>query len=255
MACLFATSYLCCAGSISFGTLTVPSLTPAGVSFTYSGTLTQTDTLAFSQSGDPCLQSPAAYCINGAGVVVVAGTGPVGSAFTFSGTFGPTTGTWDSGALLIEISGVATEQIFPADAANGLGSSTPPLGLTLPSTTLSALGFPSFSVVNPTITFLARRQLISRQYRRVYADSSSRAGDALGRWSCAAFYRADAGFAARTRRTIAFTPVPNARAAPGAFAPVFSLTTGEAVMKKSKLLLASLPLSPHGSTWCCSARD
>jgi hypothetical protein len=144
------------AAAISFGTLTVPSLNPAGVSFTYSGTLTQADTIAFTQSGDPCLQgsgSPGAYCTNGAGVVVVAGTGAVGSASTFGGTFGPTMGTWDLGALLMEVSTVATVQIFPADAADGLGSATPPLGLTLPPTSLSALGFSAFSVVDPTITF------------------------------------------------------------------------------------------------------
>jgi hypothetical protein len=136
------------------GSLTVSSLTGAGVSFTYTGTLTQNDTLALTQTGDPCLQSPPSYCTNGAGVVTVAGSSPVGAATTFSGTFGGTTATWDFGSLLLEISGAGTVQIFPADAANGLGSSTPPLSLTLPSTSLSSLGFSAFSQVNPTITFV-----------------------------------------------------------------------------------------------------
>ena len=152
------------AAAISFGTLTVPSLNPGGISFTYSGTLTQADTIAFTQFGDPCLQgsgAPGAYCINGAGVVVVAGTSPVGADSTFSGAFGPTTGTWDFGALLMEVSTVDTVQVFPANGANGLGSSTPPLSLTLPSTSLSALGFASFSVVDPTITFFLADNLYS----------------------------------------------------------------------------------------------
>lgn len=154
--CFCASGWMCYAATISFGTLNVSSLSSTGVSFTYSGTLTQADTITFTQSGDPCLQgsgAPGAYCVNGAGVVVVAGTSPVGADSTFSGTFGPTMATWDFGALLMEISTVATVQVFPADAANGLDSSTPPDSLTLPSTTLSALGFPMFSVVNPTITF------------------------------------------------------------------------------------------------------
>src|SRR5262249_47861075 len=78
----------------------------------------------------------------------------VGAATTFNATFNGTTATWDFGALLLEISGEGAVQIFPANAANGLGSSTPPVGLMLPPTTLAALGFPSFSAVNPTITLI-----------------------------------------------------------------------------------------------------
>ena len=136
------------------GSITVPGLSTTGVSFTFAGTLTQNDTLALTQTGDPCLQAPPSYCTNGAGVVTVAGTSPVGAATTFSGTFGGTTASWDFGALLLEISGEGTVQIFPANAANGLGSATPPLSLTLSSTSLSTLGFPAFSQVNPTITFI-----------------------------------------------------------------------------------------------------
>jgi hypothetical protein len=55
----------------------------------------------------------------------------------------------------MEISGTNTAvQIFPADTADGSGSGSPPLGLTLPLTTLSALGFPAFSQFDPTITFV-----------------------------------------------------------------------------------------------------
>lgn len=150
----FAASATCWAAVIFPGTLTVPAVNPAGVSFTFSGTLTQADTIAFAQTGDPCLQSGPVYCTNGAGVVTTAGTSPVGAATTFSGTFGGTTATWDFGALLLEISGVGTVQVFPATAANGLGSATPPASLTRATASLSTLGFPNFSVVNPTITFV-----------------------------------------------------------------------------------------------------
>ena len=156
------------ASTISLSPITVDSLSTTGVSFTYAGTLTQNDTLELTVTGDPCLQTGPAYCINGAGVVTKAGTAALGDATTFSGTFGGTTGTWDFGSLLMEISGTSTVQIFPADVADGLGSGSPPLSLTLPLTTLSALGFPSFDEVNPTITFVLADNLYtdnSGQYK------------------------------------------------------------------------------------------
>lgn len=139
---------------IPIGPITVDSLSATGESFVYAGTLTQNDALELTVAGDPCLQSGPGYCANGAGVVTVAGTSVVGAATTFSGTFGGTTGTWDFGAILMEISGTSTVQIFPADATNGLGSGSPPSVLTLPLTTLSELGFTAFDQVNPTITFI-----------------------------------------------------------------------------------------------------
>ena len=154
----------CLGGSITLpgGTQTVVGTSTTGTSFTYSGTLTQADTLALTVSGspsDPCLQSgPTQYCVNAAGVLTIAGNGAgVGGTSTFTGTFNGTTGTWNYGALLLEISGVSgpgAVQLFAADAANGLGSSAPPADLTLTSTSLAALGFGTFSVVNPTITFI-----------------------------------------------------------------------------------------------------
>jgi hypothetical protein len=133
--------------------LTVQATSTTGTSFTYSGTLTQASTLGISVSGAACEQG-LAYCTNASGVLVVAGSSPVGATTSFTGTFGVTTGTWNYGALLMTISGVGTVQIFPANAANGLGSATPPGTLTLNPIALSALGFGSFSVVNPTITFI-----------------------------------------------------------------------------------------------------
>ncbi|MFT3779223.1 MAG: IPTL-CTERM sorting domain-containing protein [Ottowia sp.] len=140
------------------GTLAISATNASGASFTYAGTLTETDTLSLSQIGTPCLQSGDTYCTNGAGVLTVAasvgGTG-IGQSSSFSGPSGIIpSGTWTYGALLMQISGVGTVQIWPTSAANGLDSATPPAGLTLPATTLAELGFPAFSQANPTITFI-----------------------------------------------------------------------------------------------------
>lgn len=154
-------SATCVAANIQLpgGTLTIPGTSTTGVSFTYAGTLTQNDTIGFTQSGNPCLQTAGTgYCTNGAGVLTVAatvGTTPVGGSSSFAGPSGVIpAGTWTYGSLLMSISGVGTVQVFPTNAGNGLGSATPPASLTLPSTTLAGLGFASFSQANPTISFI-----------------------------------------------------------------------------------------------------
>lgn len=129
------------------GPLTVDSILASGTSFTFSGTLTGADTLGLTASGLPCLQSGNTYCTNAAGVIGIAGSSPVGAS-----TQNPSNST-AFGSLLLTISGVGTEQVFPTNAANGLGSSAPPSSLTLAATSLSALGFGSFSGLNPTLTF------------------------------------------------------------------------------------------------------
>lgn len=130
--------------TIPGGVLNVPANSAAGTSFNYTGTLTQAATITFTQTGNPCLQyGEPLYCVNGAGVIVSGGT--VGSSSPV--------GSYLYGALLMEISGVGTVQVFPANSANGAGSATPPASLTLAPTSLSALGFGAFSVNNPTITF------------------------------------------------------------------------------------------------------
>lgn len=139
------------------GPLTVPGTSSAGISFTYAGTLTQLDTLAFTETGDACLQGGGFYCTNGAGIVVIAGSTGVGGTSTFGAIFGATNGIWNYGALLMEITGVSpagTVQIFPANAHNGLGSNSPPTSLVLPPTSLANLGFSPFTVTNPKITFV-----------------------------------------------------------------------------------------------------
>ena len=79
----------------------------------------------------------------------------VGGSSTFVGPVGVIpAGTWTFGSLLMSVSGAGTVQVFPTNAANGLGSPTPPPSLTLPATTLAGLGFASFSQTNPTLTFI-----------------------------------------------------------------------------------------------------
>ncbi len=136
------------------GTLTAPAISTTGTSFIYAGTLTQNDTLGFTESNFACLQPGSTYCTNGSGIVTVAGSHGVGDTYTFIESFNGTTAAWNFGALLLEISGAGAKQIFLADAANGRGSSNPPASLTLSPTALSSLGFGNFSVTNPTITFI-----------------------------------------------------------------------------------------------------
>ena len=166
---LAATAGSCFGASILLpsGSITIPAVNPGGFSFVYTGTLTGADTIAFMQIGgtanNPCLQggpASSAYCTNGGGIVTVAGTTGVGGTSTFSGTFNGTSGTWNFGSLILEISGEGAVQVFAASVANGLGSATPPTGLTLAPTSLSALGFGSFTTAaNPTITFLVADNL------------------------------------------------------------------------------------------------
>ena len=72
--------------------LTVSGTSTTGTSFTYSGNLTQADSINLTVSGTPCLQSAVSsvYCTNAAGVLVIAGTSPVGASTGFTGTFGGT---------------------------------------------------------------------------------------------------------------------------------------------------------------------
>ena len=152
---VFFVSANCAAANVQLpgGSLTIPGTSTTGASFTYTGTLTQNDTIAFTQAGNPCLQTGGTgYCTNGAGVLTVAatvGVTPVGGSSSFAGPSGVIpAGTWTYGSLLMSISGVGTIQVFPTNASNGLGSATPPASLTLPTTTLAGLGFAAFSLAD-----------------------------------------------------------------------------------------------------------
>jgi hypothetical protein len=162
--CLTVAAASCYGAAIQLpgGTLVIAGTNGTGASFVYNGTLTPNDTISFTQTGSPCLQAGGAYCTNGAGVVTRAGSSGVGAATSFSATYNNSFGVWNYGAVLMTITGLGAQQVFQANAANGLGSSTPPTTLTLPPTTLGALGFTDFSsVVNPTITFVFADDLYS----------------------------------------------------------------------------------------------
>jgi hypothetical protein len=136
------------------GALTVLGTNSSGVSFVYSGTLTQNDTITLTVTGQPCLQtSGTQYCVNGAGVLRVPGSG-FGQNIGTSSPFGGFGGTFTYGALMMTISGgPGSVQVFPTNPTNGSGSGSPPASLTINNATLSSLGFPAFSVPSPTITF------------------------------------------------------------------------------------------------------
>jgi hypothetical protein len=155
LSCLVVAS-ACLAGTVHVpgNTLLIPALNPSGASFSFSGTLSQNDTIDLTLSGTGCLQSGGTYCTNAAGVVVVAGTTGVGGTSSFTGPIGGFTHTYNFGSVIMLIAGVGAVQLFQANAANGLGSGSPPTSLTLATTSLSALGFGSFSVTNPTISFI-----------------------------------------------------------------------------------------------------
>ncbi len=137
---------LCCASILSSGmahaaylTFSSPvSVGPAdvssGPSFTAPTALSASDMAYLSVSGTVCLQSGGYYCTNGAGVVVVAGTSPVGGTSL--------NGSTNFGSLLLGNNALGFHQLFPADASNGLGSANPPTYLVL-NATLGSLGFAS----------------------------------------------------------------------------------------------------------------
>jgi hypothetical protein len=57
-----------------------PLNTQSGPSFTLSKALQPTDTLSLNATGTACLQPNGTYCTNAAGVIVVAGSSPVGAS-------------------------------------------------------------------------------------------------------------------------------------------------------------------------------
>jgi hypothetical protein len=147
----------CCSAqtiAIPGSPLTIPAINAGGVSTTLSGSITAASTISLSVSGTGCLQGGGVYCTNAAGIVVVAGSSPIGAATTFIGPIGVTTTTWTYGVLTMTINSIATVPLFQANAANGLGSGSPLTTLSLNNVSLASLGFPSnLNVTNPTVTF------------------------------------------------------------------------------------------------------
>jgi hypothetical protein len=118
--------------SITSPQVVLSTQTTGGPTFLVPSPLLSTDTIDLSVSGLVCLQPGDTFCTNAAGVVVVAGSQPVGG----SAPNGPTT----FGSLLLGNLTLGFHQIFATNAPNGLGSGAPPSVLSL-STTLGAIGF------------------------------------------------------------------------------------------------------------------
>lgn len=137
-----------------------PSLGPTGIAVPVSGTVNGASVLSFSTSdtaflqntcGTDCNTGTPQYGVNPSGVIVVAGQagGPppaVGNANLAPGS------NFDYGALLVSFNSGPYIQLFPANAANGLGSTTPPTSLSF-SGSLSSLFGNIGTVTNPTLTF------------------------------------------------------------------------------------------------------
>jgi hypothetical protein len=118
-----------------------------GPTFTVNGDYLGTDTISLNVSGTVNLNdaTPTGYTTNAAGVLTQLGTlGSQGSAVV-----NPATG-FDYGALLLGNSTLGFKQLFPASAANGLGSSSTPTDLSLSNVALSTL-FGSQGLANGTV--------------------------------------------------------------------------------------------------------
>lgn len=117
------------------GTLVPGTDVFAGPTFTLTSIVQPTDLLSLTAGGQVFLQNGPAYGTNPAGVVTTAGSTGVGGTSLNGGT--------NFGALLLGNTTLGFFQLFPANAANGLGSLTPPSALTLSGVTMSSIGFSS----------------------------------------------------------------------------------------------------------------
>ncbi len=132
---------LLAAASATGATILIPTTTVLGTdtfggpTITLTSAVLPTDTLSLTALGQVFLQGGNTYGTNAAGVVTTAGSAGVGgSSANGSTTFG---------ALLLGNPSLGFFQLFPTNAANGLGSATPPSTLTLTNVTLSSRGFSS----------------------------------------------------------------------------------------------------------------
>jgi hypothetical protein len=130
--------------------LIISAADPAGTTFQFTGTFNPTDTISFTADGGATLQKNSQYVTNAAGVVAVSGAvagETVGSIADVPGMSIP------YGALELQISGLGTAVLFPANSASGLGASAPSQHLLFTGDLASLFG--NFkSVVNPTLTFI-----------------------------------------------------------------------------------------------------
>ena len=134
-------AYAILATGLTAATIPIP-VTPvngtdvfSGPTFTLTSNVSPSDLLSLTASGQVFLQTGNTYGTNAAGVVTTAGTTGVGGTGLF--------GSYNFGSLLLGNSTVGFYQLFPANAANGLGSGSPPSSLSLTNVALSSLGIPS----------------------------------------------------------------------------------------------------------------
>jgi MYXO-CTERM domain-containing protein len=124
--------------SASAATLTVPTTTVLGTdvfsgpTFVVASNYDASDFLSLTAQGTVFLQSGGTFGTNAAGVVVVAGSSPVGDSLA--------NGATTFGSLLLGNGSLGFVQLFPTNAGNGLGSGSPPTTLSLNQTLGSIFG-------------------------------------------------------------------------------------------------------------------
>jgi hypothetical protein len=133
------------------GTISIPSTTVNGTDVFSGPTLTltsqvaPTDTLTLTATGQVFLQGNGLFGTNPAGVLTTAGSSPVGASLA--------NGSTSFGSLLFGNSTFGFVQIFLTNAANGLGSPTPPSSLTVTALSFSSLGFNSTMPAGTVLEF------------------------------------------------------------------------------------------------------
>jgi hypothetical protein len=125
---LLGTSAVLSASVLTFPETTVPGTNSAGVTFTVVGNYLPTDTIDVTVTGAVDLAS-GDYTANAAGIIIQPATTDTGN---HPGQTSPNLSDLSVpyAALLIGNNSLGFVPLFPADAANGLGSSTPPETLT-----------------------------------------------------------------------------------------------------------------------------
>lgn len=133
----------------------VPGGGTSGPTIALTSDVAPTDTLTLTARGEIFLQNGNTYGTNAAGVVTTAGTTSKGGT-----SLNPVDST-NYGSLLLGNAIVGFHQLFPADAANGLGSLNPPSILSFTGATLASLGFGSVMTAGTVLEFRISDTLVN----------------------------------------------------------------------------------------------
>ena len=117
-----------------------------GSNLTLSSPVLLTDTLTLNVTGEVFLQGNGRFGTNAAGVLTTEGSYPVGATFA--------NGAFNFGELLLGNAAVGFHRLFPANAANGLGSAKPPSALSMGPATFASLGFGTNLAAGTVLTFI-----------------------------------------------------------------------------------------------------